>query len=55
MSWFKFNGKHCEDDMNVRYAPGAEERGGFFAKLNIDSNEYTSRSGGVYYGTRKKQ
>lgn len=32
MSWFKFNGKHCEDDMKVRYAPMAAERGGFYAK-----------------------
>lgn len=54
MSWFTFDGKHCEDDMKVRYAPGAAERGGYFAKLSVDSNEYNSRSGGKYYGTRKK-
>lgn len=54
MSWFKFNGKHCEDDMKVRYAPTAAERGGYFAKLSIDGDEYTSRSGGSYRGTRKK-
>ena len=54
MSWFTFCGKHCEDDMKVRYAPTAAERGGFFAKLGIASTEYSSRDGGMYHGTTRK-
>lgn len=54
MSWFEFNGRHCEDDMKVRYAPNAAERGGFFAKLDIQATEYSSRDGGTYHGTRRK-
>lgn len=54
MAWFTFNGKHCEDDMKVRYAPAAVERGGFYAAAETQSADYTSRDGGMYYGTRKK-
>ena len=53
VSWFKFNDKLC-DDMKVRYAPGAVERGGTYAKLTVQESENTSRDGGMHFGVRRK-
>lgn len=54
MVGFTFDGFHCELDMKVRYAPTESERAGHFAKWDIDSADFDSKDGGVYYRTRKK-